>query len=475
MQIKFGAEDDGSPSIPAFGDGLPSIPAFGDGLPSIPAFGAVDDGSPSIPASSGGNTVYTYQPMQVALLGNSQNLQQSNISRYTPDFTEFTIEREIENLRSREEMVKLEAFHQQKLEEVMRRKMMERELFMRRLGAGGLGLSLVDPLLQTGGVGTSGLGLSSVDPLQQPDVPGVPFQSRRDGVGNGLEGGIDRRLSLAAPVGNQCFREFPFQRLPRSEMENGGSVKIKPIIDLSKGRIKPSNSSVAGIKRKFEEPIPQAVEEDTPLVNLRKKAQKEFRCALCQVTVSSEMDMEAHLNGRKHTNLVNTTEKAQEELKCAVCQVTVGSEKDLEAHLNGRKHTNLVNATEKAQEELKCAVCQVTVGSEKDMEAHLNGRKHKDLVSLRTKWQEELKSDLCLVTVSCKKTTEAHDMNERPKESNTDFKFYCRMCDFGTMSKQLMADHRMEDMHWTLLQQNGGCVITIKTTPDDIEYAGETE
>lgn len=199
----------------------------------------------------------------------------------------------------------------------------------------------------------------------------------------------------------------------------------------------PSNSSVAGIKRKFEEPIPQAVEEDTPSVNLRKKAQKEFRCALCQVTVSSEMDMEAHMNGRKHTNLVNTTEKAQEELKCAVCQVTVGSEKD--------------------------------------MEAHLNGRKHKDLVNLRTKWQEELKSDLCPVTVNCEKTTVAHDVDERPKESNADFKFFCRMCDFGTMSKELMADHRMGDMHWTLLQQNGGCVITIKTTPDGIEYAGETE
>ncbi|KAH7862929.1 hypothetical protein Vadar_011230 [Vaccinium darrowii] len=73
----------------------------------------------------------------------------------------------------------------------------------------------------------------------------------------------------------------------------------------------PSNSSF-GIKRKFEAPIPQAVEDDTPLVNLRKRAKEEFRCALCELIVGCEMDMEAHLNGRKHKKLFNSRDKAQD-------------------------------------------------------------------------------------------------------------------------------------------------------------------
>ncbi|KAE9452136.1 hypothetical protein C3L33_15954, partial [Rhododendron williamsianum] len=62
---------------------------------------------------------------------------------------------------------------------------------------------------------------------------------------------------------------------------------------------KPLDSGVSGVKRKSEAPISEFV-NDTPSLNLSKKLQKLSSCSLCQVAVTSKLEMKRHLQGRKH-------------------------------------------------------------------------------------------------------------------------------------------------------------------------------
>ncbi|KAF7151288.1 hypothetical protein RHSIM_Rhsim02G0230700 [Rhododendron simsii] len=59
------------------------------------------------------------------------------------------------------------------------------------------------------------------------------------------------------------------------------------------------DSSVSGVKRKSKAPITEFV-NDTALVNLSKELQKLWSCSLCKVTVTCELDLKCHLQGRKH-------------------------------------------------------------------------------------------------------------------------------------------------------------------------------
>lgn len=220
-------------------------------------------------------------------------------------------------------------------------------------------------------------------------------------------------------------------------------------------QVNPSNSSVAGIKRRFEEPIPQVVEDDTPLVNLRKKARKELKCPLCQVTVSCEQTMETHLNGKKHKAkermLRGASKDSQdcEDVVVGVVELTEILDKtDARAHdVKGRPKESNADSKSLVDESKNSQDC----GDDVDV----GGLEHTEIL-------EETSAS-------------THDVKERPKESNADSQFYCRMCNFGIMSEELMEDHRMGEKHWNLLQQNGGCVITIKTMPDNMQYAREIE
>mgnify|MGYP003702618905 CR=1 FL=1 len=64
-------------------------------------------------------------------------------------------------------------------------------------------------------------------------------------------------------------------------------------------QVKPTNSSVAGIKRKFEASVAECG-DGTPSVNVGKEIQKEWSSALCHVTVTCERLLQEPLKGRKH-------------------------------------------------------------------------------------------------------------------------------------------------------------------------------
>lgn len=217
-------------------------------------------------------------------------------------------------------------------------------------------------------------------------------------------------------------------------------------------QVNPSSSSVAGIKRRFEAKVPEAVEDDTPLVNLGKKARKELKCPLCQVTVSCKQTMKTHMNGKKH--------KAKERI---LLQGTSKDWQDSEdVDVGVVELTEISDNTDASAHDMK----------ERPRESNADSKPFVD----ESKNSQDCEDDVDVGVLECTEILEKTSaVKERPKESNADSKFCCRMCNFGTMSEKLMADHRMGETHWNLLQQNGGCVITIKTTPDNTQFAGEIE
>ncbi|RZC44176.1 hypothetical protein C5167_037123 [Papaver somniferum] len=82
--------------------------------------------------------------------------------------------------------------------------------------------------------------------------------------------------------------------------------------------------------------------------------QKELTCDLCQVSVKSELDLHAHITGKKHkeneassvveanpliANIPSNPKKAPyKEFTCHICDVSMTSEQSLIDHVNGKKH-----------------------------------------------------------------------------------------------------------------------------------------
>ncbi|XP_075104654.1 uncharacterized protein LOC107773175 [Nicotiana tabacum] len=60
------------------------------------------------------------------------------------------------------------------------------------------------------------------------------------------------------------------------------------------------------------------------------KFQTRWSCAICQVTNSSEQNLQAHLRGKRH--------RAEAKLWCNFCSLRCSGEIDMIAHLKGRKH-----------------------------------------------------------------------------------------------------------------------------------------
>ncbi|KAI3847980.1 hypothetical protein MKW92_021304, partial [Papaver armeniacum] len=81
---------------------------------------------------------------------------------------------------------------------------------------------------------------------------------------------------------------------------------------------------------------------------------KEWTCDLCQVSVTSEQDLQAHIMGKQHREkeapsvlepnslaviIPSNSKKAPyKEFTCHICDVSMTSEQSLIDHVNGKKH-----------------------------------------------------------------------------------------------------------------------------------------
>ena len=160
---------------------------------------------------------------------------------------------------------------------------------------------------------------------------------------------------------------------------------------------------------------------------------REYKCTECGISVTGEASLQEHMKGRSHQAMVSSINKGEDQslvsgsekgtpgmrnnmFMCEVCDVELTSEVDLKNHMGGKKHqaklanSNLVRFPNQLAETLsnsnsgegkslprmpvtspspiqrdnityECKLCQISMTGEEDLRAHKAGKKHQAKVA----------------------------------------------------------------------------------------------
>nr|DAD22166.1 TPA_asm: hypothetical protein HUJ06_023629 [Nelumbo nucifera] len=133
----------------------------------------------------------------------------------------------------------------------------------------------------------------------------------------------------------------------------------------------------------------ECVGSQIPVLTGSKKAQKEWTCALCQVSTNSESDLQSHLHGEKHkakeaeleANKRITKNKATSIPKLKNDgQSMVAPDRDTFSNEPEPKDFGsqipVLTGSKKVQEVWTCTLNQVSARSNTDLQSHLHGKNH---------------------------------------------------------------------------------------------------
>ncbi|XP_042486437.1 uncharacterized protein LOC122066659, partial [Macadamia integrifolia] len=330
-----------------------------------------------------------------------------------------SIQRELEKQRIREEII---AAERRALEmEVRRELLMERELALqRRVHAHAFSV-----------MGSSMSLLRADQTLSLiPHPEGSSRVEESLGFPNRAEVGMhqpegtrtEERLSLPPELG--ALEKPPLRRSLEPRVAD-----VKPLAEVGKQVLffsKPTNSSLAGMKRKVAEAPPaMAGVGELPSVGSKKKPQ-EWSCALCQVSATSEKGLNDHLQGRKH--------KARGEALLAS---------------KATKNTGGSTSTTK-----KTSSKQIKTADTTDNTKPKQGKKQKG-----NKKQPPLKQDgdapvqkKQKIEDSKNKTGEALEQKKQKREASKKI-FWCEMCQVGAYSQKVLNNHKKGKKHVSRLEK----------------------
>ncbi|KAK4271343.1 hypothetical protein QN277_020049 [Acacia crassicarpa] len=126
-------------------------------------------------------------------------------------------------------------------------------------------------------------------------------------------------------------------------------------------RLKSNESTSSTIEKTGK--MPADTERGTyPQISAYENEQKEWACAICQLTVPSESDLNSHLRGRRHK---------------AACKALNMKTKAMSVKDTRNRASLQVPAPKNVQKTWTCTVCQLTKLSEANLKSHLQGKKHK--------------------------------------------------------------------------------------------------
>nr|GMD85881.1 UBP1-associated proteins 1C-like isoform X4 [Ipomoea batatas] len=170
------------------------------------------------------------------------------------------------------------------------------------------------------------------------------FKSMEQTTEHGTEG--TKSLDIR-PVEQTTEQGSPEERKVKSAVDNIGEMQIQETEP-------PFVKAIPGANAAEEKIIPE--------INSSKLIQREWTCAVCQVTTNSEHDLKCHLRGMRHkTNCAElkpikwATEhpgskqaasvSADPKLYCRICNIWCSREIDMASHLKGRKHLSNLKQT----------------------------------------------------------------------------------------------------------------------------------
>ncbi|XP_075490562.1 uncharacterized protein LOC142529048 isoform X4 [Primulina tabacum] len=349
--------------------------------------------------------------------GYIRNNYPHNLHQHHPQDMHEVIRREIEKERIREEIIMSEIVRRRVLEaEVRRELMMEREMAMQR-GSDGIpyGSSPVMRLespMQSSLLGTRAEGWSAEERL------GMSLDDKEKQIGRLENGGLD-----ASP-----FQRTADLRILEVKPASEGNNEKERILLLTR-----PDENVSGSKRKAVTP-PEELPAD---IIANKKSKEKWSCTLCQVSATSEKALEDHVLGKKHKS----------------------KEAALKAHRGGKNYSIGLYSSEATKS--NPVVGTIDPGEEE-------GVKHKaqSLLSEKAGEASSKKDDLPLLENSksehLKKTQsevirKVKNNEDDPKKKG--YKFWCEICQVGTLSGKVMNGHKKGKKHISRLRscvRNGG-------------------
>ncbi|KAK1402094.1 hypothetical protein POM88_001699 [Heracleum sosnowskyi] len=204
---------------------------------------------------------------------------------------------------------------------------------------------------------------------------------------------------------------------------------------------------------------------------------------------------------RKMTTLAPLKENVQREWACAVCQVSTTSETTLNSHLQGRKHRTKCEELKAGKQTTKkgvtigepnraryCAICQVSTQSEALWNSHLQSQKHKskcEEFNSRVQATKKINS-LCTTTKSNLAKQDPHkassrggpinkfrSANQNLKETSSgggpNNRFGCDICQVKIQSEASMKSHLQGKKHKSKREQ----LKSGETTEGDSDTAAQ--
>lgn len=239
----------------------------------------------------------------------------------------------------------------------------------------------------------------------------------------------------------------------------------------------------------------QLMEEEKSQVQMmeeeKTQATKKWECSLCQLSVTSEILLKSHLQGKKHKakeaklgvdqgksdNRVETAKEKSEDVKkwyCSLCQVSAMSEKNLNDHFQGKKHKAKAglhhqeagNVDSDSNEKI---TKDVKIVREKSLEGE-EGFKNEQESTEPEKSQasdQEIVNTVNLVKIGLEGDEAETEELEKSGSHSQEIKsklvklWHCKMCNEGTYDEATMATHRKSSKHMNLLREIGGGLIVV--------------
>ncbi|XVE97451.1 hypothetical protein REPUB_Repub03eG0020900 [Reevesia pubescens] len=415
-------------------------------------------------------------------------------SSFNPDPTRL----ELEKAQIREEIIASEIARRRALEaEVRRELMMEWEMAARHI-ASEPGLSFVHRLIMQ---------VDPRPPLMQPHF------------------NINRHCWRPEQLLNWFPPPPPSLPMLPPRVTEVLDTEVKDASEGNKNKLiilaKPDPNHVIGAKRKTPPPAGTG-ELMLPLISLKVKPNKEWSCAICQVSTTSEKGLTEHLQGRKHkanearlrahrmeknSNTTTTLPKKlrqsdlkledREKLKNKKDELLVKREKKeekfrkkYEDFLEKKREPTAMDEVGMTPElsikkyKFWCQMCLVGAYSEVVMETHKKGRRH---IARLMELDEVNAASPATITTNTVTEQAVSDGSEMPKvtdvvadEANEKLKdvpeadsckFWCQMCLFSTHSEAVMETHKKGKMHIARLRELDGktaAASATTTTTDEI-------
>ncbi|XP_074296399.1 uncharacterized protein LOC141626559 isoform X2 [Silene latifolia] len=214
---------------------------------------------------------------------------------------------------------------------------------------------------------------------------------------------------------------------------------------------------------------------------------KEWDCSLCQVSVTSEALLASHLQGKKHKakeaklqtgEIIDSIQvmsvpssggiatDSDNQWHCSVCGVSASSENNLNAHLQGKKHKAKVGSIEKGSK------IKVVRDKSLDKEDTLKNEEKPDNSVSELSKPDQAEPENKQASIP-KDVLDTEGLEVDGDQSVELVKYWhCKMCNKGTRDEATMAAHRKSDEHMTLLRKRGGGLISVKTIPKEVGEVG---